>query len=98
MIGRGAVMATCLPHYERFTYKRNLQRLAEIDLYESPSSEYSFTLHLTVLAVIAEPYRHITRFESQDLAASYPQVKGLYKNQKDCLKAAAAFLSMIVTN
>lgn len=91
-------MPLYVPHNERFIYKRNMQRLAEIDLYHYTDQEYSFTLHITPLAKVAEPYRKVKALDSKSLHLSFPQIKESYDNQKDCIRAARSLLSMMLIN
>lgn len=89
-------MTMYLPCSERFTYKRNLQRLAEIDLHQSATCEFSFTLHISKQAQLAEPFRQIDSFDSSSLWKWFPNMKAKYDSQRDCLKAATSCLSVIV--
>ncbi len=98
LIERGAVMTTFLPCSERFTYKRNLQRLAEIDLHQSATSEFSFTLRVSEQAKLAEPFQQIDSLDSAALWKWFPNVKAKYDTQRDCLKAATSCLSVMVIN
>ncbi|MCT4781732.1 MULTISPECIES: hypothetical protein [Exiguobacterium] len=91
-------MCPCSPCSERFTYKRNLERLAEIDLHQSTSCEFTFTLRVHSHAKLAEPFQELDSFDSTSLWKWFPNMKETYDSQRDCLKAATSCLAVMVIN
>lgn len=65
-------------------------------MHQSAACEFSFTLHVSKQARLAEPFQQLDSFDSASLWKWFPNMKEKYDSQRDCLKAATACLSIMV--
>lgn len=77
----------------RFLYKQDTQLLAEIEVVTVEKSLYKFIIYPTKLGSHYSDFLSTDVFDSFRLSQSFPNIRGTYDHQFECLRAATRLLS-----